>query len=380
MPRKVLPVPEVMAELQGEERFYARYGLPLEMVEGALRRLDPKPDAVLVTCLMTYWYEGAFAVIDLVKRVFPKTSVILGGVYATLCREHALQLKNTGKCDLVVSGPVERKDNWSEVWRILGGDAQPLPEGAGFETAQDMYRAPMYAAVLGSRGCPMGCEYCASSVLYPEFRQRGPEDVWRGFKDCYDQGVRNFAFFDDALLLRPENWLIPFLKRVVERAPDVRFHSPNAMHVGALIPDLCGLLRKAGLRKLRLGVETLDFEHRHDHKLNASAWSHGCAALRQGGYCPGDVAAYVLLGLPGQELTEVEETVRKVRKEGIRPLLAYYSPIPGTDMFEQACALSPYPLLEEPLFQNNAIWPCVPGGFDWHQRKRLQRLAKGLDV
>ncbi|MBS3780044.1 MAG: B12-binding domain-containing radical SAM protein, partial [Desulfovermiculus sp.] len=61
----------------------------------------------------------------------------------------------------------------------------------------------------------------------------------------------------------------------------------------------------------------------------------------------------------------------------IRPHLAQYSPIPGTPLFAQAQAHSPYPLQEEPLFQNNALWPCLPGGFTWQKREEWRKRQAG---
>ena len=49
----------------------------------------PEPSAVLVTSLMTYWYPGVQETIKLVKTIFPKTPIVLGGLYAGLMPEHA---------------------------------------------------------------------------------------------------------------------------------------------------------------------------------------------------------------------------------------------------------------------------------------------------
>jgi hypothetical protein len=59
------------------------------------------PDVIFVTSVVTYWYSGVFEVIGEVKRVFPQTPVILGGIYATVCQEHAVQHSGA---DHVVSG------------------------------------------------------------------------------------------------------------------------------------------------------------------------------------------------------------------------------------------------------------------------------------
>src|SRR6266496_3094163 len=49
-----------------------------------------KPDAVYVTCMMTFWWEAAR---DLIRQIqtdwLPKTPVFLGGVYSAACPNHA---------------------------------------------------------------------------------------------------------------------------------------------------------------------------------------------------------------------------------------------------------------------------------------------------
>ena len=54
---------------------------------------------------------------------------------------------------------------------------------------------------------------------------------------------------------------------------------------------------------------------------------------------------------------------------GIRPELAYFTPIPTSPLFERACQASSFPVQSEPLCQNNSIWPCVDGGYSWAQMR-----------
>ncbi len=373
-PRQALPTPEGLPDMG---RTFARYGLAYDAVAGALKQMRPAPDVVLVSCLLTYWYTGAQAAIRLIRKIWPHATVVLGGVYASLCRPHALEHSGA---DAVLSGPFEDPGNWRQLWDVLGAPAPELPVNAGFDAHLRHYAAPRYAPILGSRGCPFSCAYCASKRLYPGFRQRAFQDVWNDFQLCRGMGVRDFAFFDDALLIRPETWLIPFLEGAARQRPSVRLHAPNAMHARALTPEICSLLRKAGLTQVRLGVETLDFASRLDAKLCAEELDGATAALKEVGFAPEEVAAYVLFGLPGQDAASLERTVLGLRERGIRPLLAYYSPLPGSALFPAAREAA-FPLLgdveAEPLLQNNALWPCVPGGFNWQARGYWHRLASG---
>ncbi|MBG0791008.1 MAG: radical SAM protein [Desulfovibrionaceae bacterium] len=361
------------APLAFMDRRYSRYGLDPDAVREALAALDPKPAAVLVTTIMTYWYPGALDILDLCAELWPDTPRILGGGYATLCGGHAERHANAHR----LQGPLERPDNWTAFWGMIDFEAPQLPENAGLSLALDLYTDPGYSVILGSRGCPFACDYCASHALYPQFTQGEHESIAASIRAEYGRGVRDFAFYDDALLINPDRWLWPVLDEIANTCPGLRLHTPNAMHIRRLSANVCRRLKRAGMTTVRLGLETTDFGHRSDVKLTRAEWEAGARNLVDAGFDLNDIGVYILFGLPGQDMDSVSRAVDHVRAHGFRPHLAHYTPIPGSPMFEAACAASPYPLAEEPLFQNNSIWPCVPGGFDWDRAGKWKRRLQG---
>jgi len=78
-----------------------------------------------------------------------------------------------------------------------------------------------------------------------------------------------------------------------------------------------------------------------------------------------------MVGLPGQRVGEVEESIAFVKETGAKPMLVEYSPIPNTPMFEKAKQMSPFDL-NEPLFQNNSLLPCQWEGFTLTDYQRLK--------
>ena len=367
-PKQPIPKPDALRNIP---RQYSRYGLPFDLVRGALEGLSPKPDAILITSVMTYWYPGVTAMIRLVRQILPHVPIILGGTYASLCPEHA----GKQEADLLIQGPLEREDNWHKLWNRLGITPPPVPEDAGMTPALDLYARPLFAPILGSRGCPFHCEYCASNQLYPKFNQGRFESIKATVSKQIQRGVRDFAFYDDALLVQPDNWLWPLLDWLESLDLDIRLHTPNAMHIRYLTPDVCARFKRAGMTTIRLGLETADFGHRHDAKLTREQWEHGIRTLVDAGFEHKDMACYILFGLPDQDDAEVMATIDQVKKWGLRPELAHYTPIPGSRLFARACEVSPFPLAEEPLTQNNSIWPCVPGGFAWDKVTWWKKLT-----
>lgn len=84
--RQRLPRPPALKEIP---RYYYRFGVSPRLFREALLMI-PKPQAVLITSLMTYWYPGVREAASLVKEVFPGTPLVLGGLYAGLLPDHAL--------------------------------------------------------------------------------------------------------------------------------------------------------------------------------------------------------------------------------------------------------------------------------------------------
>ncbi|GAB6111368.1 hypothetical protein [Desulfomicrobium salsuginis] len=80
-PKTPLPKP---AALQGVPRRYSRYGHHPDTVRHALQRLSPAPDLVLVTTVMTYWCPGAAEAIRMVREIWPRAPVALGGCARTI--------------------------------------------------------------------------------------------------------------------------------------------------------------------------------------------------------------------------------------------------------------------------------------------------------
>jgi radical SAM superfamily enzyme YgiQ (UPF0313 family) len=137
-------------------------------------------------------------------------------------------------------------------------------------------------------------------------------------------------------------------------------------------------MARAGFTTIRLGLETAARERPslYDRKVDLQDFVTGARHLRQAGFTAREAGAYLLVGLPGQPLESAADSIRFVKEQGLRPILAYYTPIPHTRLWEAAVAASPYDLAADPLFCNNAIFPCQPESFSWQRLQRLKELTR----
>jgi radical SAM superfamily enzyme YgiQ (UPF0313 family) len=367
--KEVIPKPPALKNIP---RNFRRYGLPPGVIKNYLASL-PRPGLVLVTSLMTYWYPGVAETIDFLRRNIPGTPIFLGGIYATLCTEHA-QIHSgadrvlAGPWDVekgrIISGAFDRRIDWGE-----GGFADwPYP---GF----DLYPRLDYVCLLTRCGCPFSCAYCASSKLAKGIEVRSPESVVREIEHWSRKfGVQNFAFYDDALLLDSSTHLKPILREVIRQGSKCNFHTPNAVHVKMIDEEMAALMFRSKFKTIRLGLETADAAAQKETggKVDNREFREAVKNLRKAGYRGEEIGVYLLAGLPGQRAEEVKAGMAFVRETGAKPHLVEYSPIPGTPLFEEAKKLSPFDLENEPLFHNNSLFPCRWEGFTWEDFRKLK--------
>jgi len=129
---------------------------------------------------MTYWWESVRDTIALAKEIFPKSKVLLGGVYPTLIPKHAE--RHTG-ADVIVHGQLYSiADRWTDL---------------------SVYQeAPGYAVIMSSRGCHWDCSYCAQrEISGGRVTYRAERDIVDEIRAKYEQhGIKRFILFADNFL------------------------------------------------------------------------------------------------------------------------------------------------------------------------------------
>ncbi|MFP4384414.1 MAG: B12-binding domain-containing radical SAM protein [Spirochaetia bacterium] len=376
-PREPIPLPRVISE-SGKDpgRNFARYGLSREVFRRELLRAGEgrNPDIIFLATGMTYWYLGVKEAAEEAESAFPGVPVVCGGIYASLLPEH---------CGKITGGITGAAGTASELGRIL--EKQDLPVPPGFVTDWPLIH-PVFrdaGVVRMNKGCPYRCGYCASGKLDPGFSQGDPDKVFRFLRQIRETyGTRNFAFYDDALLVKKEKSFLPLLEQLKgdDFFRDVSFYLPNALHIALLDLDTARAMKHAGFREIRLGFESgsPDFHVRHDNKYAPEEFGRAVALLREAGFRQVNIRVYILAGLPGQRWEEVEESVRYAGSHGVSLSLAEYSPVPGSAMWDESVRLSNFPLEKEPLFQNNTFFPLEWSGFTRERLEYLKELIRQI--
>jgi radical SAM superfamily enzyme YgiQ (UPF0313 family) len=362
----VVPKPAPFAHLP---RHYRRYGLPRQHFRSILAQEGPFAVALLQTG-MTYWYPGVQEVIEDIRLYSPDTRLVVGGVYATLCPQHARQLG----ADLVIE-----RSHLEPLWQLL--DMVPRAEQIPLWEAY----AELGTGVLKlTDGCPFRCTYCSVPQVYPPFAARPQERAMAELTWLWRRGVRNVAFYDDALLFRPEQILAPFLRQVLRRGIEVHFHTPNALNARFMTPHVATLMVQAGFKTFYLGFESAAYQwqRRTGGKVYADELARAVDHLVTAGAAPQHITAYLIIAHPLAEQQGIEASMHYAHSLGIRVMLSEFSPIPGTPDGERC---RQWVDLDEPLWHNKTAFASLWLGEPEVQRLKQvcrhlnQRLASAVD-
>jgi len=373
-PKVEVPKPVMFKDVP---RRFSRYGISPDAFAAELARLPP-PAVVLLTCTMTYWYPGVQLAVEIIRRTFGGVPVVLGGIYATLCGEHAR--RNSG-ADRIIAGPGENSV-LPLLREILGGGAVREAPRRSFRdlprSAFDLLADRRWLPVMSSRGCPFRCSFCASHRLSGGFEERDPVGVVAEIEEArLHFGTRHFAFYDDALLLNKTTRLMPILETAVRRGLDAVFHTPNGLHVREIDDAIARLFRRAGVQSIFLSQESTDpaVIASSCPKMEDGDLGRAVLALERAGYAPRDLNVYLIAGLPDQTASGIRADLRYVRRLGCRPRLAYFSPIPGTAVWDDLVRAGKIASDADPLLHNKAAFPFIAGTIDPREWESLRREA-----
>ena len=367
-PKEIVEKPEILKDIP---RYYARYGISVEDFKKTLKSHLPC-DLILVTSIMSYWYPGVQEVIRIIKALSPDTPVLLGGIYATLFHSHAL--KNSG-ADHVYKGHINEgsKSAIENLGCRLKTTCPPNP----YYTL-GLYKQYPFAPVLTSSGCPFKCSYCASSVLFNNFLQRGPSDVINEIIALYKTGVSDFAFYDDALFFNADSHMKIILKGLIKSGLKARFHCPNGVHARFIDDEIAYLMKQSGFMTLRLGLETVNEERqvKTGGKIMNDGFASAVRILKKHGFTKEHIGAYLMYGLPGQGFGEVKEGVNFLKGLDVRIHLTEFSPIPETSCWDELKQKRTITDDMDPLLTNNTVFTFLFSNYDVTALKKLKLEVK----
>jgi len=365
---EVMEKPEILKKIP---RKYKKYGISSsEFIEKI--KFIKNVDLIFVTSIMSYWWYGVKDTINILREKFKDTPIILGGIYATLYKEYA---EKNIDIDFIYQGQVDER--LVKVIETLGLKPQKIHKRQKYWWQMNFYSEMKYAPLLTSQGCPFRCPYCASFLLCKSFEQRNINEIIYEIEGLYDLGIRDFAFYDDALLYKAESHIKPLLKKIIEKNMKARFHTPNGLHARFIDRELAYLMKQVGFKTIRLSLETVDIKRQIETggKVTNEELERSVKYLKEAGFLPNEIGVYIMYGLPEQSLEEVKAGVEFLKKLKVRIHLTEFSPIKGTYYWQALVKTGIISDDLDPILTNNSIFS---ESFAGYSREEIQELK--LDV
>ena len=303
---------------------------------------------------------------NLVRKINPDATVILGGPHPAMFPEYAIQLQGM---DAIVTGDgedafyemVQAYDQGKSFEGIQGvwwkdGDevhknterkstrnlsAYPWPDRSR-SRYKDYYlpgtKQPLVTTAITSRGCPHSCPFCLT--YKKQYRIRDIDDILDEMEHCLSIGITETHFIDD-LFTPNSQWVLKFCDAIESRG--LKFSWGYKTTIAGTTREQIRRCAETGCTKIHFGVE--------------SANNEGLDAL--GKHCDTDdvhrvfkwcreegvrSVAYIMVAGPHERSFDdaVKNLDEMIKLDADFAVFAVYSPYPGTEAFADGAKLGLY--------------------------------------
>jgi radical SAM superfamily enzyme YgiQ (UPF0313 family) len=138
---------------------------------------------------------------------------------------------------------------------------------------------------------------------------------------------------------------------------------------------------ETNFKTIRLSLESVAKERRRDihNKITPGEMTRAVNNLVEAGFQARDIETYIIMGLPGQPLEEVIETILYANNLGIQVRLASFSPIPGTKDYQRAIENGLLPENPDPLITNKTVIPLFRTREAYERYRTISQFANMLN-
>lgn len=364
--------------------------------------MNSKPEILMISAFTSDVFLLK-PIVSKLKKALPRTKLWLGGPHASCVGEKAfldfpqvdavflgeaeesvlsaLEFPQTAPAGVIYSGPAQdikgthpqQVEDLSSLpipaWHLAPPEKyRGLPNGV-------VLRKLPYAPILTTRGCPYRCTFCAGfRITGRNIRHRPLNQVWEEIELLVrEYGVAEIHIEDDNFTFDKE-YAKRFCEIAIERNLPVLFSTPNGIRLDALDAELLSLMKKAGWYVIHCGIESGS-----DRILKKIKKSTTTSAIRESIdliHSHGiPVAAYFILGLPGETRADIEKTIEFSCSSGVEwAQFACFLPIPGSPDGDEFLKNNDMISTGWAAFHNTEC-PAPPESLTADELKKLQRKA-----
>jgi radical SAM superfamily enzyme YgiQ (UPF0313 family) len=343
---------------------------------------DWSPDVVGIGNPYSSQLPNAIRTAEVAKKASPSSTVVVGGPHATVMPSSFLYPRAPfdyvvmgegevtmvelldallGRCDIrTVKGisyvdrgrlMVQEKREFIENLDDLPLPAYDLVDMERYFTfnrkgrdGREYYRYPgaeRAISFITSRGCPFQCIFCSIHlVMGRRFRAHSVDAVLSHIRFLKDQyGLEHIHFEDDNLTFDTTRF-VKILDGIRENGFQITWDTPNGVRADTLDREILTKCRDSGCTYLRIGVESANDAVRSGiirKRLDLNRVVEVARLCKTLGI---DLEAFYIIGLPGEKIPQMKETLDFAAKEerlhGLYPYGMFTAtPLIGTELFRQ---------------------------------------------
>jgi radical SAM superfamily enzyme YgiQ (UPF0313 family) len=199
----------------------------------------------------------------------------------------------------------------------------------------ERYRMPMikgpYTFIVTSRGCPAGCKYCIKHVSYQySVRLRSPQKLLEEMQLLCELGVHHIHMYADLFTVNREQ-VVDLCRLIIDAGLKITWTCNS--RVDYVDEEMLHLMGRAGCMLIAWGIESgneiiLKRAHKGykmEQAHRALRWAHEAGIKNWG---------YFIIGLPGETVGTIQETMRVSKALPLDIALFHVAaPYPGTPFF-----------------------------------------------
>jgi radical SAM superfamily enzyme YgiQ (UPF0313 family) len=382
--KKSIPIP---AELSYLKDFYpfndlspfklysGYYHFGMDWTEIRKRIEDSNADVFGISSSFTPYHGEALEIAQIVKEWDRRKIIVMGGAHVSCDPESVLRSPCVDYA-ILGEGEVRFPLFLEQIGKERVRDIEKI-DGIGYRTDEEIRINPLQnfiqdldsilhparelldldryrmrkkrsTMIITSRGCPHGCAYCSAHlVMGTSFRTRTPEAILKEMKECQEKyGIRIFDIEDDNFTFDQQR-AKQLMNLIIEKFGEekIELSAMNGVSFASLDEELLGLMKKGGFKTINLSYVSTDPSTK-ERMGRPKTMTEFDEILEEAERIGLNVIAYAILGMPGQTIEEMVDTL--IYLMGNRVLIgpSIYYPTPGTPLFErckQDDILPPHP-------------------------------------
>jgi len=306
-----------------------------------------KPDIIGVTATTPLFYEAG-QISDEAKSISKDIVTILGGSHASSLPVDCLK---ESSFDIVVAGEGEKviKDivNGSDVKGVKGDekshdtplDDLPMPalnlfDAKDYVCSRVIARNNPVGPIEMSRGCVFNCSFCNKTVHGRGFRIKSPARIIKELVILKKLGYKEFHVLDDQFTT-DINKAKEVCAEIIRKDINMSWNLRTGVRVDRIDREFLDLAKRAGCYQAGIGFESgsqacLDAVGK-GIKLEQAI--RAVEMIKKAGI---EIAGFFMLGLPGETVESMEETIRfATRLDPDYAKATILVPFPGTRIYDE---------------------------------------------